>query len=78
MLIFHSGIHNLNEYIDFEGRNVGHIASADNRVEIIVFLWKIVKFDFRKTDLKGRTPLDDAKFFNNHEIIKILDPLISI
>lgn len=73
-LFFHSGLDNLNQFTDLERRNIGHIAACENHIEIILFLWKVVCFDFSEKDQQGKTPLDDAKFFNHEEIIKILDP----
>ena len=36
--LYFCGIKNLNDYTNFEGRNIGHAAAAKNQVEIIKFL----------------------------------------
>ena len=77
-LMFHSGLSDLNQFVNIEKRNIGHIAACEKNVDIIKFLWKVVNFDFSEKDAFGKTPLDDAKFFKCNEIIQILDPMSSI
>ena len=73
-MIYHSGLHNLNDYTDFSGRNLAHIAACENNVDIIRFLFEFDRnFDFTKKDERGKRPMDEAVFFGNKEIVEILE-----
>ncbi|EGR27326.1 hypothetical protein IMG5_197940 [Ichthyophthirius multifiliis] len=71
-LFFHSGLKNLNIYTNVDNRNIAHIAACENKWEIIKFLKYVVHFDFSQKDVFNRTPLDDAIYFQNTNIINQL------
>lgn len=73
MLYFFSGFENLNEAVDVESRNIGHIAAFMGFVSIIVFLKNETKFDFFAKDSYGKTPYDEAKEANHENIVDILE-----
>lgn len=49
-LIFHSGIKNLNDYVNVDNRNVGHMAVMSGKTKIIKFLRFVAKFNFSERD----------------------------
>lgn len=59
-LIFHSGIKNLNDFINIDNRNVGHMAVMNGHIKIIKFLRFVAKFNFSERDRWHNTPYDDA------------------
>ena len=47
---------------NFDGRTVGHIAVASNKIEIIEFLAKSKKYNFQTKDRWGKSPIDLIKW----------------
>lgn len=75
-LIYHSGIKNINDYINVDSRNLGHYAVAAHNLDIIHFLKYHVHFDFSAKDRWMHTPLDDANKIQHK--LKQNDPKIQI
>lgn len=59
-LIFHGGIKNLNEYVNVDIRNIGHMAVMAMNSKIIRFLRFTAKFNFSERDRWGNTPYENA------------------
>ncbi|EGR32836.1 hypothetical protein IMG5_069500 [Ichthyophthirius multifiliis] len=75
-ILYHTGLKNLNQYKNIDQRNIGHIAASENKIEIIKFLKYTVHFDFCEKDIWDRTPLDDAIYFKNQQIIEMLNNVV--
>lgn len=59
-LIFHGGIKNLNDFVNVDNRNIGHMAVMSMNLKIIKFLRFKAKFDFSERDRWGNTPYENA------------------
>jgi len=71
-LVHQSGLNNLHLYQNVDKRTIGHIAVAENQVEIIKFLKEETNFDFSVVDRWGWTPLSEASSTEHEEIIELL------
>ncbi|CAD8197314.1 unnamed protein product [Paramecium pentaurelia] len=59
-LIFHGGIKNLNDFVNVDNRNIGHMAVMVMNSKIIRFLRFTAKFNFSERDRWGNTPYENA------------------
>ena len=63
-LLFHSGLKQLNRFVNADNRNIAHMAVVFHRKEIIQFLIRFAHFDLGQKDAFGRTPAEDALIRN--------------
>lgn len=73
MLHYYAGIEKLDTITDMDGRTIAHIAAFLGHLEILVFLRNETKFDLRKKDSYGNTPLDEAAFSPTPDVARLLD-----
>ena len=59
-MMISAGLEKLEEYDNFDRRNIGHIAMRCKHKEILEILREI-KFDFNKTDRWGKKPVDEIE-----------------
>ena len=48
--------------MNFDGRNLGHLAASCGRVEIVDYLAQSKRYDFSMKDRWGKSPLDIIKW----------------
>lgn len=61
---------------DYDRRNAGHIAAANNQLEVVQFLLEGA-FDFREKDVFGQMPLDESRKRGYEEISRALEGIAS-
>jgi lysophospholipase len=59
-ILYEAGIRNLNDFFNMDYRNIGHIAVAENAIELVTYLKRKTHFDFYRKDRWGKTPIDEA------------------
>ncbi|XP_078536520.1 glutaminase kidney isoform, mitochondrial isoform X1 [Lissotriton helveticus] len=60
------------EQRDYDSRTALHVASAEGHVEVVRFLLEACKVNPFPKDRWKNTPLDEARHFGHHDVVKIL------
>jgi len=65
------------ESADYDGRTALHIAASEGYLNIVQFLLSHTANAVAAKDRWGRTPLDDAVFFNHADCAAVLEPALA-
>ncbi|WKX94232.1 hypothetical protein Q1695_011470 [Nippostrongylus brasiliensis] len=61
------------EVADYDGRTALHIAASEGHESLVRFFLFVAKVNHNAKDRWGRTPLDDARLFNNASVVQLLE-----
>ena len=68
-----AGVTNWNSYVNYDKRNIAHIAVANNNVEYLNYIKKYLNFDFQIKDRWDISPIDEMKQLGNKKLNKAMN-----